>query len=148
MNWSVKPFTELSLKELYALLKLRAEVFVVEQTCIYNDLDELDFDAIHLFGMDNGDVLVYARILPAHSRFKEVSLGRIVVSTNSRGLGYGKEVIKKSIEYIKENISDNLIRISAQEYLLNYYEELGFKIASSSYLEDGIPHVEMVYSFY
>ena len=145
MGWEIKSFDELIKQNLYSILKLRSEVFVVEQNCIYNDLDDLDFEAFHLYKKEAREVVAYARILPAGSRFREMSIGRVLVNIDFRGKGIGKELMQKAIKFAQETRKEKKIRISAQEYLKHFYLELGFVPDSDLYLEDGIPHLEMVY---
>lgn len=147
MQVEIRTFEELSKQELYELLKLRAEIFVVEQDCVYNDLDNRDQYAIHVLGKQNEEIVAYSRILPENTRFKEMSIGRVVVSSSQRGKNLGKEIMNECINYIYNELmdSDKQIRISAQCYLNKFYAELGFITVSNEYMEDGIPHVEMIY---
>lgn len=145
MEITNKGFEELSLSELYEILKLRAEIFVVEQDCVYNDLDDRDQIGSHVIGVLDDKIVAYARVLPEKTRFNEVSIGRVVVDSDYRGLNLGKEIMNSCIQIIKDSGYNGDIRISAQCYLLKFYSELGFKVMSEEYLEDGIPHVEMVY---
>ncbi|MGQ0827109.1 MAG: GNAT family N-acetyltransferase [Bacteroidota bacterium] len=145
ISWKIKIFEELNTIELYNILRLRSEVFVVEQNCPYQDMDGKDSKSFHLVGLDdNNEIVAYARILPAGISYKEVSIGRVVISNTMRGKGMGKELMKESINFIGKQFGKVPIRISAQCYLKNFYKSLGFEIASEEYLEDNIPHVEMV----
>lgn len=142
MHWFQKTFEELTGNELYSILLLRAEVFVVEQDCVYQDIDNKDQKATHLFATENEVVVAYARIFKAGDYFKEASIGRVVVKPTHRRLSLGIEVMKKSIAYMdKHNYGS--IHISAQKYLQKFYEELGFKQVTDEYLEDDIPHIGM-----
>lgn len=143
MDWVVKEFNMLSIDELYDSLKLRAEVFVVEQTCIYNDVDGLDKLALHVIGKENEEVVAYARLLPENTRFKTASIGRVVTDAKCRGQNLGKKLMESSISAVKDNYGVNVITISAQEHLKKFYGDLGFKKASDVYMEDGIPHIKM-----
>lgn len=145
MQVTNKSFEELTLDEFYEILRLRAEIFVVEQNCVYNDLDDRDQFGRHVFGTKDHKIVAYARVLPENTRFKEVSIGRVVVNSNYRGLNLGKVIMNASIQVIKNSGYQGGIRISAQCYLLKFYTELGFEVVSEEYLEDGIPHVEMIY---
>jgi len=145
MPFIFKTFQELSVVELYDILRLRSEIFVVEQTCVYNDLDGLDKDAIHLFHKKDGKIVAYARILSPGTRFADFSIGRVVVKESERGTGLGKELMKTAIEYCIINLKAKKIKISAQQYLQRFYEELGFEVVTEMYLEDGIPHLGMLY---
>lgn len=145
MDWKVKSFNELLLEELYEALKLRAEVFVVEQACLYNDIDELDKVGMHVLGYDNDKLAAYARILPSNTRFKTASIGRVVTEANYRGRDIGKVLMQHSIDYILSHWNESVITISAQEHLEKFYGDLGFLRASEDYMEDGIPHIKMIY---
>lgn len=145
MRWHAVPFAELSLDELYDLLALRQLVFVVEQTCPYLDCDGKDRSAIHLLGRDAGGRLVaYARLLPPGTSFAEASIGRVVTHPDVRRTGAGRELMTEAIARTRTAFGPGSIRIGAQRYLERFYEELGFRIASAPYDEDGIPHVEML----
>ncbi len=144
MSWYIKHYNELTKADLYSILKLRSEVFVVEQDCVYNDLDSLDFDAYHIYKKESGNVIAYARVLPAGSRFVEMSIGRVLVSFDYRGKRLGVALMQNAIEFIQNTFGVNQIRISAQEYLKQFYVDLGFVPNSDIYLEDGIRHLEMV----
>jgi ElaA protein len=144
ITWQLKKFEELSTIELYKILHLRAEVFVVEQNCPYQDMDGKDFKSYHLLGFAENELLAYTRILPAGISYKEASIGRVVTSPKTRGTGAGKELMKESIQCIEKLFGTVSVRIGAQCYLKKFYESFGFEIASEEYLEDNIPHVEMV----
>ncbi len=146
MNILFKTFNELTQHELYDILTLRAEVFVVEQNCIYNDLDGKDEYAIHLLVSSREVLVAYLRILPAKTRFEEVSLGRVVVNKNYRKKEFGKRIMRTALREVEKRYGKVDVRISAQKYLMRFYKEFGFKVDSEDYLEDGIPHVEMIYS--
>ena len=143
---TTKTFKELTTDELYALLQLRSEVFVVEQDCVYQDLDGKDQKALHVIGYKNDKIVAYTRIFKPGDYFKESSIGRVVVSPATRKDGYGIEIMKASINAVKENYNETVIRISAQKYLLKFYSSLGFVQEGEEYLEDGIPHVAMLKS--
>ncbi|WP_300597312.1 GNAT family N-acetyltransferase [Niabella sp.] len=144
IEWACRSFDQLSATELYAILQLRAAVFVVEQTSIYQDLDGKDFKALHLTGTDNGQVIAYTRLLPAGISYKEPSIGRVVIAPSHRAYGLGRELMKRSIDACQEQFEQKSIRISAQLYLKNFYASLGFEPVGNPYDEDGIPHIEMV----
>lgn len=145
MNWHSKSFDELSLHELYQLLQLRAEVFVVEQDCPYQDLDGKDYKAIHLLANDaEGRLVAYCRLLPAGISYPEPSIGRVVNSPAIRNQGAGKKLMHEAIRYIREHWEQAPIRISAQCYLEKFYTELGFQKTGEPYMEDNIPHIEML----
>ena len=146
MNSIIKKFSELSAEEIYNILKLRSEVFVVEQNCVYQDIDEKDQKAIHLFIEKNSEIIAYTRIFKKGDYYEEnPSIGRVVVSKKERGKNLGKEIMKKSIYYVKENMDEKKIELSAQKYLDKFYKELQFYSEGEDYLEDGIPHQRMFY---
>ncbi len=145
MPFIFKTFQELSVNELYDLLKLRAGIFVVEQDCVYNDLDEFDKEAVHVFYIENGEIIATARLLKPGARFADFSIGRVVVKKEKRGTGLGKALMNAAIGYCITEWKAEKIKISAQQYLQRFYEELGFVVTTEMYLEDGIPHVGMVY---
>ena len=145
VEWKIKRFEELATTELYEILRVRAEVFVVEQTCIYQDLDEKDKRAYHLYCEENGKVKAYLRILDKGVSYSEISIGRVLTTENNRRKGLAREMMEKAIDFIKKDLGENCIRISGQLYLQAFYESLGFQTVSEVYLEDDIPHVEMLY---
>jgi ElaA protein len=140
----IKAFEELTTRELYGLLRLRSEVFVVEQDCVYQDIDGKDTKALHVIGTKEGEIVAYTRIFRAGDYFDEASIGRVVVKKNQRKYGYGKEIMKDSIQAIYKNYKESVIRVSAQMHLERFYHELGFNQVGDGYLEDGIPHIGMV----
>ncbi len=140
-----KRFDELEPRELYAILAVRAEVFVVEQDCPYQDVDGKDFDSIHLWAsIPDGAVVAYSRITPPGVRFAEPSIGRVVTTMAVRGTGAGRELMDRSIVVCRRQWPSSAIRISAQQYLRDFYESLGFETVRGPYPEDGIPHLEML----
>jgi ElaA protein len=145
MNWVIKKFNELSSDELYEILKLRSEVFVIEQECIYEDCDGKDKESYHLFAEQNGEILVYLRILEKGVSYSEISIGRVLANKKYRGRGFAKQMMLRAIEFIEHSLNEKEIRISAQVYLLNFYSSFGFAQVSEGYLEDDIPHIEMLY---
>jgi ElaA protein len=143
MNWKyVKRMEELSAEDLYKILKLRQDVFVIEQNCIYEDIDNLDQKSEHLLLESGNKLIAYSRIVPAGLKFATPSIGRIVVSPAHRGRGYGYRIVKKSIEIVRESGSKEVF-IEAQEYLHDFYQQLGFEKISDPYDLDGIQHIEM-----
>lgn len=145
MEFEFKTFKELSVNELYEILQLRAEIFVVEQNCVYNDLDGLDKLAIHQFLKKNGEIIAYSRLLKPGTRFPDYSIGRVVVKQSERGKGFGIEMMNEAKNFILKEWKASKIKISAQKYLRKFYEDLGFKIVTDEYLEDGIPHYGMIF---
>ena len=147
MNTAIKKFRELSTEEIYNILKLRSEVFVVEQNCVYQDIDEKDKKATHLFIEKNNDIIAYTRIFKKGDYYEEnPSIGRVVVSKKERGKNFGKEIMLNSIEFIKKELKGRKIELSAQKYLDKFYKELEFYSEGEDYLEDGIPHQRMFYN--
>ncbi|MCH4552161.1 GNAT family N-acetyltransferase [Aestuariibaculum lutulentum] len=140
----VKAFDELSVHELYNILQLRSEVFVVEQNCVYQDVDGKDEKALHILGFKHDKIVAYARIFKPGDYFEFSSIGRVVVHLNERDFKYGYDIMKASIEAIKTHFNESTIRLSAQLYLKNFYNNLGFVEVGESYLEDDIPHIAMV----
>lgn len=147
MNWYFKSFETLSNTELYKILQLRAAVFVVEQTCAYQDMDDKDFKATHQWAEDaEGNVVAYCRLLPENISYKEPSIGRVATAMTIRKSGAGREMMEQAILHISRSFKSTSIRISAQLYLKVFYESLGFKQVGETYLEDDIPHIEMLLS--
>ncbi|WP_339710830.1 GNAT family N-acetyltransferase [uncultured Kriegella sp.] len=140
----VKKFEDLNTRELYAILKLRNEVFVVEQNCVYQDLDGKDDKALHVIGLKENKIIAYTRIFRPNDYAKMASIGRVVVKRNQRKYGYGKVLLKDSIRAVEAYFNETTIHVSAQLYLERFYEELGFAQIGDSYLEDGIPHIGMI----
>lgn len=143
-SYIIKSFYELSVSELYELLRLRNQVFVVEQNCPYQDLDNKDQKSLHLLYYVDNQLAAYTRLLPAGISYDDVSIGRVVNAPTHRGLGIGKKLMQASIEGCYEKFGKADIRISAQLYLLKFYQSLGFEPQGEPYDEDGIPHIEMV----
>lgn len=143
-RWSISPFYELNLDALYALLQLRAEVFVVEQTCYYQDLDYKDQLADHVLVYSGDQLAGYARLFaPGVVHPGAASIGRVVTHPGHRGRSLGRRLMQRSIDECRERWPEAPIRISAQVYLLAFYRSLGFEVVGEEYLEDGIPHVAM-----
>ena len=139
MIWEVKEWAELSTSEVENIFSLRSEVFVVEQDCVYQDIDGKDQKAKHVLGKKENEIVAYARIFKPGDYFKEASFGRAVVKKTERGKGVGDELVKNCLE----NITEEEIKISAQSYLKGFYGKHGFKAEGNEYLEDGIPHTAM-----
>ncbi|WP_435315020.1 GNAT family N-acetyltransferase [Cellulophaga fucicola] len=140
---SVKSFKELTTRDVYAVLQLRSEIFVVEQNCVYQDIDGKDFKAFHVLGYKDNNLVAYTRIFKPGDYFKEASIGRVVVKKSERKHKYGYVIMQESIAAVKEHLQETTIKISAQKYLLKFYNNLGFKEEGEEYLEDGIPHMVM-----
>lgn len=143
-RWVYKKFNELTPYELYDLLRLRSEVFVVEQTCIFLDQDNVDQHCFHLLGYGEDKLLAYSRIVPPGIVYKEPSIGRVVSSAYVRGQGVGKELIQQSLLHLYQTFGNVPVKIGAQLYLKKFYESFGFEQSSDVYLEDGIEHIYMI----
>lgn len=143
MKINTYTYKELSADQLYEILRLRAEIFVVEQNCAYQDIDQKDQKAIHLTGEINKKIIAYTRIFKKGDYFNNSSIGRVLVKKDYRKKDYGKAIMKKSIEIIKTDPEEEEIELSAQKYLTEFYSELGFKKTGKEYLEDNIPHIKM-----
>jgi ElaA protein len=146
ISFVLKPFSDLTPHELYEIIKLRNEVFVVEQQCVFQDADDKDQLSHHLMGWEDGRLVAYTRLVPPGVSYREASIGRVVTSPRARGTGLGKQLMQESIKACKELFQTNIIRIGAQVYLEKFYRSLGFIPKGETYLEDGIVHVEMLFS--
>ena len=144
LETQVKTFSELSLKELYRILQLRSEVFVVEQDCVYQDIDGIDEKALHVLGIKNNQIVAYTRLFKSGDYFEYASIGRVVVSKNERAFKYGYDIMKVSVEAVETHFKEHKIKISAQAYLKTFYNNCGFKEIGEEYLEDDIPHIAMI----
>ena len=143
IQFKIKPFNELSTIELYEILQLRSEVFVVEQNCVYQDIDSKDQKAIHVLGYYEGVLAAYSRLFKPNEYFADSSIGRVIVKASHRDKKLGHDLMKASIDVVKDLFSETNITISAQLYLQKFYESHGFVTVGESYLEDDIPHIEM-----
>lgn len=144
ISWQCCRFQDLSLEQLYAILRARSEVFVVEQNCPYLDMDNADQESLHLIAWtEEQKAAAYLRIVPPGLKFTEASLGRVITSKFARGTGIGKQLLTRGIAACKEAHPTHAIRIGAQQYLEKFYQSFGFITVSEMYLEDDIPHVEM-----
>ncbi len=144
LDIAIKPFNKLSTKELYDILRLRSEVFVVEQNCAYQDLDGKDEKALHVIGTKDNHIVAYTRIFKAGDYYlTEASIGRVVVKKTERKNEYGQAIMKASIEAVGHYFEEIAVQISAQTYLIKFYKSLGFEEMGEQYLEDGIPHIKM-----
>jgi ElaA protein len=145
MKFKFKHFSELSTEELYDILQLRSEIFVVEQNCVYNDIDNLDKNATHQFLKRGDKIVAYTRLLKPGTRFPDYSIGRVVVDQSERGTGLGIRMMEEAIAFILNEWKAEKIKISAQKHLRNFYENLGFVGVGEEYMEDGIPHLGMYF---
>lgn len=143
IQWQIKSFENLSANELYDILRLRSAIFVVEQNCVYLDLDGKDKVALHLFGEFEGKIVAYSRLFKAGITFDNASIGRVVVDANYRDKKWGHDLMREAIEGIKVHFGERKITIGAQLYLKKFYESHGFVQTGEMYLEDDIPHIEM-----
>lgn len=143
-NYFIKTFNELTNSELYKILQLRSEVFVVEQNCVFQDIDNKDQESYHHFCLIDGILAGYTRLLPAGLSYKEISIGRVVTAPAFRGTGLGKELMQKFIEACEKLFDETTIRIGAQRHLSKFYNSIGFIESGEPYDEDGILHIEMV----
>ncbi len=141
MNFEVKKFNEIDNKTLHNIFLIRSEVFIIEQNCIYQDIDGKDIKSIHIIGKIKEEIIAYSRIMSLSNEF--CSIGRVLVKKDSRDKGLGTKLMKKTITEATKEFNKKKIKISAQKYLKNFYTKLGFKHTGKSYLEDGIPHIEM-----
>lgn len=144
MEFIIKSFKEFTIHELYEILQLRSEIFVVEQDCVYQDIDFKDQKSLHVFSRKNNKIVSYTRIFKPGDYFKNASIGRVLVLASERKFGYGHDVMKAAINAIESHFKTNIITISAQEYLKKFYESHHFTQVGNGYLEDGIPHIEMI----
>lgn len=143
IKWTCQTFEQLSKEDLYLILMERVNVFVVEQTCPYPEIDHRDQEALHLIAKVNGTIVAYCRIFQNGIMYKEASIGRILVTQAGRKKGYGKMLLVKALEKLSE-LGETSVKIQAQAYLKSFYESFGFKAVSDVYDEDGIPHLDMV----
>jgi len=146
IQWLLKKFGDLTPYQLYAILQLRNEVFVVEQNCVFQDADDKDQESYHLMGFFENKLVAYTRLVPPGYIYEQASIGRVVTSPAIRKGGAGRELMKQSIDYIYTMFGKQPIKIGAQFYLKAFYESFGFKQSSDIYLEDGIEHIYMVKS--
>ncbi|MGG7439896.1 GNAT family N-acetyltransferase [Chryseobacterium arthrosphaerae] len=142
--WKIKTFDEFTVPELYAVLKARIDVFVIEQNCPYPDLDNYDQKAVHIWAEEDGQVLAYCRVFDKGIKYEETSIGRVLTTKQARGKSLGKLLIQYAVETIENRFHTPEIRISAQDYLLRFYGGFGFEDTGKKYLEDDIPHTEMI----
>ncbi|TYS33882.1 GNAT family N-acetyltransferase [Bacillus pumilus] len=143
VNWTCETFEQLTKEDLYLILMERVNVFVVEQTCPYPEIDHRDQEALHLMAKENGTIVAYCRIFQSGIMYDEASIGRVLVTQAGRKKGYGKRLLSKALEKLSE-LGETSVKIQAQAYLKSFYESFGFKAVSTCYDEDGIPHLDMV----
>lgn len=146
MEISTLTFDQLTTGLLYQILRLRSEVFVVEQNCVYQDIDDKDEKAYHVLGTSKGELIAYARFFKAGDYLENISLGRVVVHPKYRGRQYGQSLLSAVLNEIKNRFGEHVVEISAQTYLKQFYNDFGFRAVGNEYLEDGIPHIRMLRS--
>ncbi len=144
IKWKIITYKNLTKEELYDILALRSEVFVVEQDCVYQDIDRKDQQALHVLGYKNDTLIAYSRSFKPMDYFNEASFGRVIVKEKERKYGYGHDLIKVTLLAIKDMFNETTVKISAQTYLIKFYESHGFSSDGEEYLEDGIPHINML----
>ena len=144
MAFTLKPFDELTNSELYNILKERTAVFVVEQQCPYPEVDGKDPLSYHLFKEENGEIISYLRILPPGVSYNELSIGRVLVKKAYRGRKLAQEMMEIALQFIHEELQETTVKIQAQDYLCSFYQSFGFEAISETYLDDNIPHVDML----
>ncbi len=144
MSWQLKTFEELTNEQLYNIIKERLNIFVVEQDCPYPELDDIDQHCFHLFTEEKGEIKAYCRILEAGLKYEEASIGRVIVKEKYRRNGLATELLNNAIDFTKNGLNETKIKIQAQDYLREFYGSFGFQSISEVYLEDGIPHVDMI----
>jgi ElaA protein len=144
MKWTNHKFEELSGREVYEMLKLRVDVFIVEQNCAYHEVDGYDYDSIHIFCLDEVGVAAYARLLPTGVKYPEPSIGRVIVRPDKRGTGLAHELMRRSVNYITTEWQPEKIRLQAQHHLADFYGKHQFKAVSDPYSDGGIPHIDMI----
>lgn len=144
MTWKLKRFDELTNSQLYNIVKKRINIFIVEQNCPYPELDDIDQASYHLFYEKESEINAYCRIVPKGCKYREVSIGRVIVNKEYRRTGIGSMLMRKALDFVDKEMSETKIKIQAQDHLRNFYGGFGFKVISEVYLEDGIPHVDMI----
>jgi ElaA protein len=147
ITWKTKAFQDLTVDEYFEILFLRTAIFVVEQDCAYQEVDEKDRQAYHLFGRDKeGEIIAVTRVLPQGVSYAEVAIGRVALKKSFRGQGIAGQLMTASLDFVAQQFGEVPVRISAQEHLFNYYNKYGFNQVGTMYLEDNIPHIEMLRS--
>ena len=144
MNFTLKKFEQLTTGELYSILKVRTEVFVVEQNCPYPEVDGKDLKSYHLYKEEDGEVIAYLRILPPGVSYEELSIGRVLVKKEYRGQKLAHQMLEYALQFIQNKLNETTVKIQAQAHLRNFYGSFGFKAVTETYLEDNIPHVDMI----
>ncbi len=144
LTWHIKTFDQLTTHELYDILQERTRVFVVEQECAYLEVDGKDQASYHLFKVENAQIIAYIRLMPKGVSYQEASFGRVLVHSDYRKTGMGRELVQKGLAFLKDQMGEEVVKIQAQSHLQNFYESFGFYAISNVYDDDGIPHVDMI----
>ncbi|MEK5068286.1 GNAT family N-acetyltransferase [Sporosarcina sp. FSL K6-1508] len=144
MKWTYQEFGELSGHEVYEILKLRVDVFIVEQNCAYHEVDGHDYNAIHICCTDDEGLAAYARLIPGGVKYIEPSIGRVIIREDRRGTGLAHMLMERSVDFMKSHWKPEKIRLQAQHHLVGFYGKHGFEAVSEPYADDGIPHVDMI----
>jgi ElaA protein len=144
MHWNYQTFNDINGNDLYEMLKLRVDVFIVEQNCSYSELDDYDQDSIHISCRDESGIIAYARLLPAGVKYDEASIGRVIIRADKRGTGLAHKLMENCKEYMIENWAPHKIRLQAQCHLEKFYGAHGFDAISEPYMDDQIPHIDMI----
>jgi ElaA protein len=144
LAWELKTYDQLTKKQLYTIIKERINIFIVEQNCPYPELDDLDQASFHLFLQEDDEVKAYCRILPKGVKYEEVSIGRVIVKEAFRRQGIASDLMRYAVNFVEKELNETQIKIQAQDHLRQFYSSFGFKPISKTYLEDGIPHVDML----
>ncbi|PRC92391.1 GNAT family N-acetyltransferase [Solimicrobium silvestre] len=145
IKWQCASFNELTGAQIYAILQARSEVFIMEQNCVYQDMDGLDLSTLHVIGWaEDEKVAAYLRIVAPNIKFPEPSIGRVISTSAFRGSGIGRQLITEGLKQLEAHYPSQAVRISAQAYLQEFYKSFGFVAVSEEYLEDDIPHIEML----
>ncbi|WP_102029287.1 GNAT family N-acetyltransferase [Salirhabdus sp. Marseille-P4669] len=147
MEWSLKSFEQFTLEELYSVLKERVLVFVVEQECPYPEIDDYDQTSYHLLLKEQNKLIAYCRLLPSNTKYEEASIGRVLVKESYRNLGLAHKLMEQAVTIMKEEWNEPIIKLQAQSHLQGFYGKHGFKVVSEEYMDDGIPHVDMLLKF-
>lgn len=146
MGWKIKTFEQLTKEELYTILRERLEIFVVEQNCPYSEIDGHDQQALHMFKEIDGEIAAYSRIFASGDYYEEASIGRIIVKKEYRKLGLGKELLNQALQFLRDELKEEKVKIQAQNYLREFYASFGFEPISDVYILDYIPHLDMLIS--
>lgn len=149
IKWLIAKFDELTRRQIHDLFKIRQDVFILEQNCIYQDFDGLDFDSDHVLGFENDNLVAYARVTKPGTRYPELSIGRVITAKSHRRTGLGKDLMTNTLAFMQKKWPNENIRIMAQAYLENFYQSFGFQTVSPEpFIAEGLPHIEMLKTSY